>query len=192
MDAASDVDRGGLSLVGVPPSGRCGVWQEFSTPCPGVSIIATGRRILDDKPRAWALRRGRYSEAGQVYLVTAVTRQRIPVFRDFFAARTLVQALRLEQAERRAQTLAYVVMPDHLHWLLQLGEGRTLSAVVGAVKSVTAHRVGTPIWQPGFHDHAMRREEDVRRAARYLVANPLRAGLVIRAGDYPHWDVAWI
>ena len=147
---------------------------------------------MDGRPHASALRRGRYSEAGRVYLVTAVTHERTPVFRDFFAARTLVQALRLEEAEKRARTLAYVVMPDHLHWLLQLGEGSTLSAVVGGVKSVTAHRLGMRIWQPGFHDRAMRREEDLENAARYLVGNPLRAGLVEKAGDYPHWDAVWI
>ena len=147
---------------------------------------------MDGRPHASALRRGRYSEAGRVYLVTAVTRERTPVFGDFFAARTLVQALRLEEAEKRARTLAYVVMPDHLHWLLQLGEGSTLSAVVGTVKSVTAHRLGMRIWQPGFHDRAMRREEDLENAARYLVGNPLRAGLVEKAGDYPHWDAVWI
>ena len=147
---------------------------------------------MDGRPRASALRWGRYSEAGQVYLVTTVTRHRTPVFGDFFAARTLVQVLHLEQREARARTLAYVVMPDHLHWLLQLGEGKTLSGVVGTVKSVTAHRLGMRIWQPGFHDHAMRREEDLRSAARYLIANPLRAGLAVRAGDYPHWDAEWM
>ena len=147
---------------------------------------------MDGRPHASALRRGRYSEAGRVYLVTAVTRERTPVFRDFSAARALVQALRLEQAEKRARTLAYVVMPDHLHWLLQLSEGSTLSAVVGGVKSVTAHRLGMRIWQPGFHDRAVRREQDLRSAARYLVGNPLRAGLVKKAVDYPHWDAVWI
>ncbi|MGA9470718.1 MAG: transposase, partial [Candidatus Macondimonas sp.] len=52
--------------------------------------------------------------------------------------------------------------------------------------------LGMRIWQPGFHDRAMRREEDLRSAARYLVGNPLRAGLVEKAGDYPHWDAVWI
>ncbi|MFM2004374.1 MAG: hypothetical protein RLZZ09_29 [Pseudomonadota bacterium] len=28
--------------------------------------------------------------------------------------------------------------------------------------------------------------------ARYNVVNPLRAGLVDRIGDYPHWDAAWL
>jgi hypothetical protein len=38
----------------------------------------------------------------------------------------------------------------------------------------------------------LRQDEDVARVARYVVANPLRAGLVKRIGDYPLWDAAWL
>jgi REP element-mobilizing transposase RayT len=48
------------------------------------------------------------------------------------------------------------------------------------------------LWQPGYHDHALRREEDLVATARYLVANPLRAGLVQHIGDYPLWDAVWL
>ncbi len=90
-------------------------------------------------------------------------------------------------------------MPDHLHWLLQLRENGELSQVVQLVKSVSAHAINRQVklplprvWQPGFHDHALRKEEDVRAVARYVVANPLRAGLVQRIGDYPHWNAIWL
>jgi len=83
-------------------------------------------------------------------------------------------------------------MPDHLHWLMQLGSRGSLAQVIGAVKAATAHRIGRRIWQDGFHDHALRQEEDMTSIARYIVANPLRAGLVERLGDYPHWDAVWL
>lgn len=51
---------------------------------------------------------------------------------------------------------------------------------------------GRKIWQAGFHDHAVRREEDLAGIARYIVANPLRAGLVDAIGDYPLWDALWL
>ncbi len=134
------------------------------------------------------LRKGRWSESGRIYLVTAVTRDRRPVFSGFQAARVLIQALRQEETWGRAKTLAFVVMPDHLHWLLQLGEGSDLSEVVRAVKAVSATRLGGPLWQRGFHDHALRQDEDLVAAARYVIANPLRRVLVNRVADYPHWD----
>ena len=48
-----------------------------------------------------------------------------------------------------------------------------------------------PLWQTGFHDRALRDDEDLRVAARYVVANPLRAGLVTEAGHHRHWWSAW-
>ena len=75
---------------------------------------------------------------------------------------------------------------------MTLGEDAALSVVVRAVKAVTAKKLGGALWQCGFHDHALRREEDLLGVARYVVANPVRAGLVARVGDYPHWDAIWL
>ena len=89
-------------------------------------------------------------------------------------------------------------MPDHVHWLFQLGEAGTLSSVVKGFKARSAQRVNGyldrqgALWQKGFYDHAVRKEEDIRGIARYIVANPLRAGLVENIGDYPLWDAIWL
>lgn len=47
-------------------------------------------------------------------------------------------------------------------------------------------------WQKRYHDHALRKEDNLKQMARYVVANPLRAGLVKRLGDYPLWDAVWL
>ncbi len=138
------------------------------------------------------LRKGRVSLPGQVYHITTVTFDREPVFSDLQPARILVGALRAAQVRDEATTLAFVIMPDHMHWLMQLGADVSLAKVVSAVKAVTAHGIGRRVWQDGFHDHALRREEDLAEVARYIVANPVRAGLVDRVGDYPHWDAVWL
>ncbi len=148
--------------------------------------------ITPPKPRSSDLRKGRVSLSGQVYHITTVTTNRTPVFADWRAARMLINALREAQTRGAATTLAFVVMPDHLHWLLQLEGDALLPKVVGSVKAVTAHKLGQQIWQGGFHDHALRREDDVMETARYIVANPLRAGLVEQLADYPHWDAVWL
>ena len=147
---------------------------------------------MQPRPRSHALRIGRHSLEGQIYLVTATTACREPCFLDFALARRLVLALRHEEAIGRARTLTFVVMPDHLHWLLVLTSVAPLGRVVGSVKSVVAHAAGRPMWQSGFHDHALRAEEDVADIARYIVRNPLRAGIVVRTGLYPHWDSIWV
>ena len=82
-------------------------------------------------------------------------------------------------------------MPYHLHWLLELGQAQNLSAVVRGIKAASSHALGCTVWQAGFYDHALR-NEDVKLVAKYIIANPLRAGLVSKIGDYPHWDVVWL
>jgi REP element-mobilizing transposase RayT len=145
------------------------------------------------------LRKGRISLRGHIYLVTAVTHQRRPLFADLSAGRIVVHEMIRSGIFRDTDTLAFVVMPDHFHWLLSLTGERTLSSVVGAVKRHSARKVNEkfsetsrPVWQRGFHDHALRRDKDVVNAARYIVANPLRAGLVSKIGDYPLWDAVWL
>jgi REP element-mobilizing transposase RayT len=94
--------------------------------------------------------------------------------------------------------LAWVLMPDHAHWLVQLGAEPCLENLVNRVKSASARLANRNLgrrgrlWAPTFHDHALRREEDLLVIARYLVANPIRAGLVRRVGDYPFWNATWI
>ena len=142
------------------------------------------------------LRRGRCSIANQIYFVTTPTYERIRLFDNFWLGRIVVESLRRE--ERHANTLAFVVMPDHLHWLLQLKDSRSLSNCVNTVKSYAARRINEErgregaIWQTGFHDHALRREEDLESVARYIVLNPVRAGLVRSVGHYPLWDAVWV
>ncbi len=143
------------------------------------------------------LRKGRYSEAGQIYLVTSAVRKREPVFKDFGIGRLFVRELRRCEEQKLAKTLAWVVMPDHFHWLFEL-QDRNLSQVVQQLKARSSIAVGksrlkqTPLWQPGYHDKAIRKEQDVVGVARYVVANPLRAGVVTKLGDYPLWDAIWI
>ena len=145
-----------------------------------------------------ALLLGRISLPGQAYLVTTVTHDRQSWFADFTLARLAIREMRDMEQEGWLESMAWVLMPDHLHWLFQLGEKASLSDTVKAFKGRSAQRINHgmnrsgPIWQKAFHDHAMRGEEDLPGIARYVVANPLRAGLVAKIGDYPHWDAIWL
>ena len=148
-------------------------------------------------PHGRALRRGRYSEAHRPNLITTVTRDRQRLFADMRCGRIVVNTLRDYQSV--VVTLAFVVMPDHLHWLLELDAQRSLSEIVGTAKSVSSRRInnylgrnGGAVWQRGFHDHAVRREEDLQSLAPYVVSNPVRARLVRSVRDYPLWDAVWV
>ena len=143
------------------------------------------------------LLRGRYSEPGREYLVTAVTDKRKPYFESFDVARLLTHALRESHEVAQAEWLAFVVMPDHFHALLRLRQA-PLATVMRTVRGISARQINRRlgrsgrVWQPGYHDRALRSEEDRVAIARYIVGNPLRAGLVDNLGDYPHWDAVWL
>ena len=143
------------------------------------------------------LRKGRHSQRGNLYLLTTATSDRHSVFSDFALGRLVVAELNSAQLDGWVQSLAWVLMPDHFHWLIELGDS-SLDELMRRVKTNSARAVNRrrsssgPLWQAGYHDRALRQEEDVQAVARYVAANPLRAGLVARLGDYPLWDAIWL
>ncbi|MHC8407514.1 REP-associated tyrosine transposase [Pseudomonas sp. TMB3-21] len=146
---------------------------------------------------AGRLRVGRFSGVGRVYLLTAVVDQRQPFFCDWRLGRLVVREFRAAQEEGWAEFSAWVVMPDHMHCLVELRQ-KTLSDLTRRIKSRSSVAVNQALgrrgrlWQKGYHDRAVRREDDVKHLARYVVANPIRAGLVTRVHDYPLWDACWL
>lgn len=144
-----------------------------------------------------ALRRGRHSVPNGAYLLTTTTWQRRAVFADFLLAATACRAF-TAATPSDARLLAWVLMPDHVHWLLQLGSATSLADAASRLKAGSARAVNNqrqhcaPVWSRSYHDHALRKNDDLHAAARYLIANPLRAGLVTRIGDYPFWDAVWL
>ena len=161
-------------------------------------MIHSDNTHRNHKPGQRSLRRGRVSLPHQVYLVTTATRQRQPVFLDFRAACAACRCFEDRALLGEARMLAWVLMPDHGHWLLQMGECMPLERVVSRLKAASGVRANRmlaragPLWEPAFHDRALRCEDDLFAVARYIVANPVRAGLVERIGDYPFWDSAFL
>jgi len=121
------------------------------------------------------------------------------MFRRWEIASPVCTVLHEDRLWRDSRLLCWVLMPDHLHLLAALGRSESLSSLVGRVKAVTAReanramgRARGRIWMPGFHDHALRRDEDLLPSARYIVLNPVRAGLVRSVRDYPFWNAVWL
>ena len=110
---------------------------------------------MDSKPHSCDLRAGRLSESGSIYLITTVTQQRIPWFRDLQKARQVVTCLREAQQRGLAETLAYVLMPDHLHDILAFPKQGSMSQVIGAWKSYHSKYSGVS-WQDNYFDQRLR------------------------------------
>lgn len=84
----------------------------------------------------------------------------------------------------------YVIMPDHLHVFVRGGPEFELSKWINGLKRAltvaVAENIKSPLWQPGFFDHVLRNDENYAEKWNYVRENPVRAGLVPNADDWPY------
>ncbi len=81
----------------------------------------------------------------------------------------------------------FLVMPDHLHTLMTFPPEEQMGKVLRDWKRFIAKEAGV-VWQDGFFDHRLRREESLEEKAHYIRMNPVRAGLVAEPKD---WKYVW-
>jgi len=82
-------------------------------------------------------------------------------------------------------------MPDHLHFFIRLVPEYRLGATVGFLKkslsvAIKGNDHPLPHWQPGFFDHMVRSAASYSEKWNYVYQNPVRAGLVKNADDWPY------
>ncbi len=141
------------------------------------------------KPRL--MRLGRIFIRAPVYFVTANTAGRRTILN-----RPAIHAAFLRFADagvaRRIWVGRYVLMPDHLHLFVACADdGITLSGWMKSLKNSLSRKwreegVPSPHWQKGFFDHLLRSDESASEKSSYVRENPVRAGLVARAEDWPY------
>jgi len=95
-------------------------------------------------------------------------------------------------SEYEFEVTAYCFMPDHVHALVTATSTESdLQKFVSRWKQASgyAHKAATHLrlWQGGFYDHVLRQDEDRSKVIRYLLDNPIRAGLVSTLREYPYW-----
>ena len=91
----------------------------------------------------------------------------------------------------RYDLLAWVVMPNHVHVLIKQRASHRLAAIVQSWKIFTAKQIngGGRLWQRDYWDCYIRDEAHFARCLEYIHQNPVKAGLVKRAEDWP-WSSA--
>jgi putative transposase len=88
--------------------------------------------------------------------------------------------------------LAYCYMPDHLHLVVEgLSDGSSLSRFIRLGKQRSgyqfAQREHDKLWQDSYFDRTLRSDDALADVLRYLINNPVRAGLVDDPKEYPYW-----
>ena len=103
-----------------------------------------------------------------------------------FCVRTLLERAVVHEFE----VLAYCFMANHVHLLVRgLAAASRLKPFMQQFKQITGyafqHEHRTQLWHRSYHDRVLRKEADVHAVAKYIWANPVRAGLAENAEDYP-------
>src|SRR3954468_11543274 len=128
----------------------------------------------------------------QRYFVTTCTYDRADVFIADEPVAVVVDAF-VEAAKEHAVTIVtWCVMPDHLHLLLDGDhDGADARAFMNLAKQRSGfqfkQRYGRRLWQEGYFDHILRDEERTEDVVFYIIANPIRKGLVENVLEYPYW-----
>jgi REP element-mobilizing transposase RayT len=157
-------------------------------------------------------------QPGMTYLITTVTHRRQRFFAEVDRAQAAHEDIAFYARKFNLVSLAHVVMPDHLHWIIcpspadferfareerekkgkyaDAPERFYLSKIMEDYKRHTSFVVnqlaatrGAQVWQDGFRDDGLRTPEAIKAAVRYVGLNPIKAGLVKRPEDYPY--LAW-
>ncbi len=106
-------------------------------------------------------------------------------------ATLLIDVLRSLVAEKKFELHDFVIMPDHLHLLLTVGEGMTIEKAMQLIKGRFSFRLKKEfgylgeVWQRGFSEVQVLGRESFEAHSAYIAANPIKAGLVRSAEDYP-------
>ncbi len=120
------------------------------------------------------------------------TAHRVEHFRDPSAVALVLEQFFYTSRTEDVVILAYCVMPDHVHFLM---EGESDACDVARFAKLAKQRSGfrfrrahgAALWQEGYNDRVLRDEESTEAIVAYIINNPIRKGLVENVMDYPFW-----
>jgi putative transposase len=124
------------------------------------------------------------------YLLTFVTFVRNVIFTDVAPVNLVWAPILRASAEKQFEVLVYMFMPDHAH-LVVVGQAddSDLKAFAKLAKQYSGYYYvraypGRKLWQHGGNDHIVRNDVERLDKIRYVLNNPVAAGLVTKLEDY--------
>ena len=124
------------------------------------------------------------------YSLRFATRARRRAFESAGVARATIVQIQQTCGEENFAILAHCVMPDHVHLVLEGCERSDLRRCVKLTKQRVEYAARRQfgiqgLWQVGYYERILRSRHALETVVRYVLDNPVRAGLVKKAEDYP-------
>lgn len=159
-------------------------------------------------------RRGRANLTDEhFFFVTTTVVRHIPIFEDHSFCDILIENIKFYQNRYRFEILAYIIMPSHFHWILEVNpKFGTISDIMRDIKKFTAWKIFDEIdkgkykelenifreeanglfdqrrklLMPRFDDEVIRNQKMFWTKLEYIHRNPVKAGLVYKPEDYKY------
>jgi REP element-mobilizing transposase RayT len=124
------------------------------------------------------------------YFVTCCTENRQRILAKETVHGAFIDFAQRAQRDHSVFVGRYVIMPDHVHLFVSGGDDFELGRWIGALKRILGKqarpdRAPSTVWQRGFFDHVLRSSESYSEKWDYVRENPVWAGLVASAEDWP-------
>jgi putative transposase len=123
------------------------------------------------------------------YFLTFCTADRRHLFTTHDVVDLVLTQIVRAATESQFAVIAYCFMPDHLHLLVEgTSDTSDCKSLIVRAKQYSgfyyAKAYGARLWQRYSYEHVLRHHEQLLVVARYILENPIRAGLVTRVEDY--------
>ena len=137
-----------------------------------------------------------YSNPNQIFSITICTKDQQPFFSNKLYAQAIIKTFQTKPFHQNANLYAYCLMPDHLHLLISPKDENLIDFIRRwksyVVSILNKSDFTGPCWQRSFYDHALRNDEDIKAAAKYIVNNPVRKQLAKHWKEYPYSWHKWM
>jgi len=126
------------------------------------------------------------------YFLTTRTQSGLDVFKNKECCRLLIKDIAYYRKELEFLIYAYVIMPNHFHWIIHPSDKANISFIMNKVKGHSSFVINKyldrkgKLWQARFHDHVIRNGPDLREKINYIHKNPVTADLVEVPEDYKY------
>ena len=149
------------------------------------------------------LRKRIYSD-DKIHFVTFSVYRHIDVFTNKFIAEEFIQNLNFYFKKNKYKAYAYVVMPTHVHLLVKLSGSGSISDLIRDIKKFFSYKAKNLLskmtefdlkifnnkgkyqfWERGFDEVTIHSKRIFKIKLKYIMNNPVKAGLVERHENYP-------
>ncbi len=128
----------------------------------------------------------------RIFFATTETSMRKRLLQSERNAGLLIDVLRSLVAEHKFKLHDFVIMPDHVHLLIELDGGMTIEKAMQFIKGRFSHRLTQEfghkgeVWQRGFTEVQVMNHQQFEAHRTYIAENPVKAGLAASTEEYPY------